>query len=242
MAKLPGPKPPARRKIDFDKIGNKVLVALYQSYMESRNFYLTFQEIVSAVPDEPKNAIWDELKDLINNRTVSQNHEERTENAYLAVLNPNARRERYSVAVDGYKITKEGIAIVNDMSDEAYETYAADVDLKKETGAKGQADQWEPIALDRGSTEFKKALEATETAVNEIEGSNGYAATNPEERNSIVETLKAHLKLFKEGLISKGQAIEGLIKPLRFIATKFSDASMGEMAKRAVNFLINLFS
>jgi hypothetical protein len=45
---------------------------------------------------------------------------------------------------------------------------------------------WEPLAIDRDNPAYKEAVAASEAALREIEGSNGYATTEPEERNAIV--------------------------------------------------------
>jgi hypothetical protein len=77
----------------------------------------------------------------------------------------------------------------------------------------------------------------------EIEENNGYAVTEPNERNSIVETIRGTLAALKTGFSSQTAVIAGLQAPLRFIAKKFGEASMGETAKIAVAALVKwLFS
>jgi hypothetical protein len=96
------------------------------------------------------------------------------------------------------------------------------------------SDRWEPIKIDRAAIEFSQAIEASEAALREIESSNGYASSAPEERNAIVASIKGTLEATKEGNPSKSAVIAGLIRPLEYIAKKFSDVTMGEIAKIAV--------
>jgi hypothetical protein len=97
-----------------------------------------------------------------------------------------------------------------------------------------ELDQWEPIKLDRKSSKFEEAVGAAEAALREIEGSNGYASSEPEERNGLVATVKGSIEALKEGTPSRQSIVYGLIKPLEYIVKKFTDSTMGEIAKIAV--------
>src|SRR5260370_1964640 len=231
---------PPRRKIDFDRIGRKILILLYQRYMESKGLFVLFNEIAAAIPSEPRNAIWDEVHNLIRRGEVVQKTETRVNSGFgaLATLSGSGKPQTYEVDVDGYKITRDGIDSTNKLTDETYEVLIAEIAvLEQAPEQKIASDSWEPLPLDRQSTEFAKAVEATDAALKEIEGSNGYADSNQIERDSIVDMVKAHLGLLRTGLISKGQIIEGLIRPLKYIGTKFAEASIGELATRAAKFL-----
>jgi hypothetical protein len=103
---------------------------------------------------------------------------------------------------------------------------------------KATSDDWEPLPIDRTSVGYKEAVEASEAALHEIEASNGYAATEPEERNGIVETIKGNIAALKSGFPSKRSIVEGLLHPFQFISKKFAEASIGEAAKIAVVKLI----
>ncbi|MEA2975863.1 MAG: hypothetical protein QOF19_1383 [Alphaproteobacteria bacterium] len=229
---------PIRRKIDFDRIGNKILILLYQRYMESKGLFVLFNEIAAAIPSEPRNAVWDEVQNLIARGDVVQKTETRVDSGFgaLAALSRGGKQQTYEVAADGYKITRRGIDATNNLTDEAYEVLIAEVAVV-EQAPEHKGDSWEPLPLDRQSTEFAKAVEATDAALKEIETSNGYADSNPIERDSIVEVVRAHLGLLRTGLLSKGQIIEGLIRPLKYIGAKFAEASIGELANRAAKFL-----
>jgi hypothetical protein len=96
-------------------------------------------------------------------------------------------------------------------------------------------DKWEPIKIDRSQPEYMQAIEASEAALREIESSNGYASSATEERNAIVATIRGTLTAIKEGTPSKAALIAGLIRPFEYVAKKFSEVTMGEIAKIAVS-------
>jgi hypothetical protein len=198
-------KPPAkkyiRRRIDFSRIGNKILVLLYQRYMDSNNFFCPFSDIAAAIATEPRNAVWDELNSLISNGKIFQKTEARINHplgGILANLGSSNKAETYEVKVDGYKISRAGIEEVNKFNDEIFEVLIEEVVLvSPDTPKKADEDKWEPLPIDRQSTEFAKAIEATDIALKEIESSNGYADSTPDERNSIVETIRSNLRNLK---------------------------------------------
>jgi hypothetical protein len=49
------------------------------------------------------------------------------------------------------------------------------------------------LPIERDSPQARAAIEFSEAALKEIEQSNGYASTEPDERNGIVETIKGTL-------------------------------------------------
>lgn len=146
---------------------------------------------------------------------------------------------RYEVEVDEYKLSKEGIDRVDKLTDEQFEIILRDIELNPTAPPKElKDDEWEPLPLDRESSEAKTAIEKSEIALKEIENSNGYAASAPEERNGIVETIKGTLAAIKTGFPSRQAIVAGLIAPFKFIAKKFGEASMGELATQAVAALV----
>lgn len=95
-------------------------------------------------------------------------------------------------------------------------------------------DAWSPLPIDRETEEFQDVVEAVEKAVQSVEQDNGYAANEPDERNQVVESLKTGLQWIKEGFPSLAQIRSTVEGPLKFLASKFSGAAMGEAAKVAV--------
>ena len=145
------------------------------------------------------------------------------------------------------KILPDGIARVESWSDEGYESIADTLNLEGLEGGKEPAsdpaelgdtptsdDTWEPLPLERSGAEYELALEQTETAYSEISGNNGYAQTEPDERERIVWSLSEAVRQMREGMPSRDQILVMAVRPLKYIAEKFAGASMGEAAKAAV--------
>lgn len=101
-----------------------------------------------------------------------------------------------------------------------------------------EEDRWEPLPISREDESYKAAIESAEKALEVIEQNNGYAATHPEERNGIVHTIRGTLDAIKNGTPSRTAIIEGLLKPFKFVAGKFSEGVMSEFAKVAVAAII----
>lgn len=108
--------------------------------------------------------------------------------------------------------------------------------IMKEDGH-AEDDVWEPLPLERESGAYQEAVSTVEEAVIAIAGNNGYAETEPEERDRVVWSLQTGLAQIKEGLPSSVQVREMLIKPLTYIGEKFAGASIGEIAKAAAKAL-----
>lgn len=136
------------------------------------------------------------------------------------------------------EITMEGIAHVENWSDEFYSKI-----VSNEFDAKGEQqddpkDVWQPLPLERAGPEYEQAIETVEYALSQISGNNGYAKDSPEERDKIVWSILEGLKHLKDGLPSRDQVFSMLVKPLNFISEKFTVAAMGEAAKAAVKALL----
>ena len=95
-------------------------------------------------------------------------------------------------------------------------------------------DSWEPLPLERSGELFEQAADSTEKALAEIKGNNGYAESEPEERERIVWSLSEAVRQMREGMPSRDQILVMAVRPLKYIAEKFARASMGEVAKAAV--------
>jgi len=100
-----------------------------------------------------------------------------------------------------------------------------------------ESDIWEPLPVDRTDPKYPEAIEKAERALELLEQENGYAATNPEEKKGIVETIRGNLNALKEGFPSRTSVIEGLVKPLKFIANKFGENIVGAAATAAIKAL-----
>lgn len=144
------------------------------------------------------------------------------------------------VPTDEWRITQHGL----DMIIEALEKDPSYLDeyvvpLGRIDGERIDDDQWEPLPIDRSTPTYEKMIVASEAAIREVEKNNGYAASAPEERAGVLSAMKGTLQAIKEGFPSRSLIISGLLKPLKFLAEKFSTLSMGEFAKRAIEALVN---
>ena len=90
------------------------------------------------------------------------------------------------------------------------------------------------MPLERSGELFEQAVDSTEKALAEIKGNNGYAGSEPEERERIVWSLSEAVRQMREGMPSRDQILVMAVKPLKYIAEKFAGASMGEVAKAAI--------
>jgi len=99
-------------------------------------------------------------------------------------------------------------------------------------------DTWQPLPIDRTEPAYQAAIVATDEALEVIEGNNGYAQTEPDERNAIVNSIKGTIAAIKEGTPSVATIKSSLIVPLKYLAKKFFDSAIGITSKIAVEKLM----
>lgn len=150
-----------------------------------------------------------------------------------------------------YRITQHGIDYVESFSNDYYSKIENEVESSKpKSSSSGETNddgrtinsivEWEPIPLERKGVQFEEAVRSTEDALRIIEGSNGYAESDPVERKQIVWTVRSGLEALKDGFPTKSQVRVGLIEPLRYLAKKFAESAIGNAAKTAISALIEL--
>ncbi|MEJ2121984.1 MAG: hypothetical protein P8Z76_15015, partial [Alphaproteobacteria bacterium] len=157
-------------------------------------------------------------------------------------LSPSGTRQS---ATGKHQLTLEGIKAVASWEDDHYEGLEAKIDFSapfeapvEEEESATDDDEWEPIPLERSGVAFEQAIEEVETAVGVIEGDNGYAANEPEERAQVLWSLKSGLDALRNGLPDRSQVIDLVVKPLKYLAKKFGDAAIGATAKSAATAVI----
>ncbi len=96
------------------------------------------------------------------------------------------------------------------------------------------ASSWEPLPIDRQTDHFKSQLEEVSEQLAIIERDNGYAANEPDERNSILIPAKATVEALREGEVSKDSFLANLFKPMKYLAKKFGDSVIGAAARKIV--------
>lgn len=93
--------------------------------------------------------------------------------------------------------------------------------------------QWEPLDLDRTTPPYREAEKAIEDAITAIEQDNEFAATMPEERHGILQTIRNGVDWLKSKNPTKRQISDMLISPLNWVISNFSKTVMAEIAKKA---------
>ena len=160
--------------------------------------------------------------------------------AFLDLAWPNGLQEGYS---EPYEITIDGIRYIEQQLKEPESRLNGliddsgpneDSDRLEENASEQEPDEWKPLKIDREASEYVDAITATEQALKAIEGDNGYAANEPQERDQIVWSIRQGLEALKERVPSRAQIRSLLSSSLKFIATKFASTVIGEAAKVAL--------
>jgi hypothetical protein len=101
-----------------------------------------------------------------------------------------------------------------------------------------ESDTWTPIVEDSDSLAKKEAIEAVQAVIERVTADNGFNASQPKARNSILYSLSAGLEMLKEHTPSREQVKENLLKPLKYIGDLFTKHAIGELAKKATEKLL----
>lgn len=99
---------------------------------------------------------------------------------------------------------------------------------------------WQPLQIERDDSVFQEGLKAVEEALKIIESDNGYAATEPEERNAILASAKGTVEALKDGNPSKQTVLATLVSPFKYMSKKFGDGIIGAAAKTIWEFGMKL--
>lgn len=131
-----------------------------------------------------------------------------------------------SIAIQNINNEYENIESSNDISESG-------ISVENEEG-------WAPIPVDRDSSKLAEAISASEAALEEIESNNGYAASEPGERDAVVGTLRSGIEGLKSRVVTREFVKSALLKPLGYLSKKFTDSAIGIAAKAAIEALIKL--
>jgi hypothetical protein len=107
--------------------------------------------------------------------------------------------------------------------------------LVREEDFDSQADEWQPLPLDReGDPSLQAAIEGVDNAIAEIRADNGYAANQPEERNFVLEALSAAShKLKNAQTVCVPYLRQNVIQPLGLVLKRFEGAALAVTAQAA---------
>ena len=166
-------------------------------------------------------------------------------------LDSLVNRELVEAGSGGYSITGQGISHVEQSLEDKestvfkYNKYGDAWLDKQSVGARNEGDtanlsdaeteedEWEPLPIDRESQDYKEAIGTLDEAIDVVAGNNGYAESEPDERNNIVESLRQGQTAIKERQPSKAQINALVLQPLNYLVRKFSESTIGEIAKVA---------
>ncbi len=149
---------------------------------------------------------------------------------------------------DYYELTGQGLDLIMDHGAEPNSDVTAfmdggvpwilTADKLGESPKERDPDEWEPLPIDRGNEDYQQMVLATESAIQQIEANNGYASTEPEQRDGIVAALRGAVETIKLGYPSINFINASLVAPLNFIAKKFAEGIVGQVAKTAADAVI----
>lgn len=207
---------------------------------------ITYKLYVQHVNDDLRTKLSvDEIRNLFS-VPVSRNQISSALEMFRSYQNKYVARHKtgdtyhFSLTTEGILLIEEAlqdknsdIAYFDARGDEALEDVAGINGIYKTPSERLAEDVWEPLEIDRSDPKYLAAIESIDDALEKIIADNGYAAHRPAERETIIATLKEGLDWLKNRTPTKAQVMSKLVDPLRYVATSFSRAIIGEAAKQA---------
>ena len=92
------------------------------------------------------------------------------------------------------------------------------------------SDEWEPLPIDRTTSEYKNIVEAVNDAIEKIEADNGYAANKPEERDNVVWSLRQGIAAIREMAPSLAHVRALIMAPLNSAIKTLKESVLGVAA------------
>jgi hypothetical protein len=215
---------------DFDIIEDLVLIVLADEFETADDEFVSLTRLRQRIPKFSANPIREAIRGLEAKGSLIYRTELRP--AGLMGIGPQERQ----LKLEAYRATRSGIQTVVSFerayANSLWDELVAQTELA-EGSAIDRSDHWEPLQVDRSTPEFEEMTVSAERAIERIEGDNGYAAKEPEERSAVLRALKGAINAVKEGWPSKAVIRLSLLGPLRFLAEKFFGTGIGEAAKKA---------
>jgi len=229
----------SRPKIDYERLQNLALIYLYYEYVEDGPLFVGPDQVARQL-HTGKNIITVCLRELERTGLVLEG--KKKVRAHGGVWAVAGRVEETEEPSNSFTLTTRGRQTIESMPEAQYDALLNEAlspegrvaSLSEAKEEKKTDEGWEPLALERDSSDFREMIESSEKALKEIEQNNGYAQSTPEERNGIVLSIRGALSAITDGSPSENTIYYSLLAPLKFIAKKFADASMGKLASIAV--------
>ena len=192
----------ARQVIDFDLLGNIIVVAMYEEFVNDGLIDFTVAELSELIPYFPQNAIRLQMIHLVEGPLVDGVP---TRSPTEIFANLSGRSEQ--LRLHGFHLTRDGVNVIAGWPQEIYDTCAAYIvegadSLADNDEASGNWElddsAWEPLPIDRATPEYEEAVKALDDAAEKIETDNGYATNVPEERDNVVWSLRQGIVAIRE--------------------------------------------
>ncbi len=233
--------------VNFAALEEAVLAVLAHEFQNSAVEYVSLATLMSRFPQYSQNAIREVLYKIVRGGSGRRMQEVRKSGKSPFSLFDQEQTE--FIDHDAWRITQAGFNEVakwdarrqQEVSSRITWTASIDVDSLDLAVQSPDVDEWAPLPIDRQNPKFEAAMGAVEDAIDTISADNGYAVSAPEERTSILASLKGSVEAIKAGMPSLASIRAGLLAPLRFISEKFVGTAMGETAKKAFELFWDLF-
>jgi len=112
--------------------------------------------------------------------------------------------------------------------------------LAEGEGAPENIEAWSPLPLEREPDAVEQAIGRSEELLERVRGDNGFAATEPATHKAIIWSLQSGLEALKARLPSREQLRALLYQPIQYLAKRFGDAAIGQLAKEAGKAVLRL--
>lgn len=100
--------------------------------------------------------------------------------------------------------------------------------------------EWEPLPLKFDEDRLNEAEVAVAEVVAEVRENNGYAATEPVERDTVLATLETGQTALGARKFTRATIVATLERTLAYLAKKFTDSAIGLAAKKALEAVLGL--
>ena len=96
------------------------------------------------------------------------------------------------------------------------------------------------VSLDHNSKEYRTTVEVLDAVIDEVRKSNEYGDKDPQDRDQRVAELEAGKRLLEAPKVSVNAIQAVIITTLAYLAMKFADAAIGNLASQAIDAVKNL--
>jgi hypothetical protein len=188
---------------------------------------------------EPRNANSVSI-DSVFQTVISQTSEE----FFQAAIEHLLTNRLISYAADSsneIKITPEGITYVDSELDNP-DSYICDINDRRPAASRTSipaSDRF--VEIDHNSKEYQDVLQTKERLLEELRKSNSFAATPEDEVEKTITEIEAGYRLLDAKRVNPTVVKALLGAALIYVATKFADEPVGELAAMAWQAVKNLF-